>query len=93
MAHNVNDPNDDVNFLVSSAAEDAYPVTKSDSVDLPIAAKGLRANAAGNMVVYTRGGGGANPRTLAFAAGETRYVRVTRVLSTSTTVVGIEALV
>ena len=73
----------------------AYPVTPSDSVDLPPAPDGgtcraLYITGAGNVSVNLLGGGTAVLTGL--AAGQILPVGVTRVLSTSTTATGIQAL-
>ncbi len=72
--------------------EDSFPITPSDTVDLATPIRGIRASGAGNIVVYTRAGGAANPRTIAILAGETRYIKITRVLNTSTTATGLEGM-
>jgi hypothetical protein len=78
--------------LPLASGDDAYPVTPSDTLDLPSAARALRSVGAGNIAVYTRSGKSVS-RVMAFTAGETRFGRFTRVLATGTTVVGtIEAM-
>lgn len=79
---------------------DAFPVTPSDSVDLPsgvIPGAGTRPTQAlqvtgsgGNINVQLYGGGTAVLTGL--AAGQILQIQVTRVLSTSTTATGILAL-
>ncbi len=79
---NANDPFDIYpNPLPFASGDDVYPVTCSDSTDLPVAARALRVTTAGNVKVTMRNG---NARTLAFLAGETRYGRFIRVWSTGT---------
>lgn len=73
---------------------DAFDVTPSDSVDLPAANNqrcvGLRVTGAGNVNVQLRGGGTAVLTGL--SAGQILDIAVTRVLATSTTATGIQAL-
>jgi hypothetical protein len=97
---NANDPFDVVaNPIPYGSGDDVYSVSPNDSTDLPTAARGIRCAGAGVVIVNTRGGSSinapasGNPRTMNFAAGETRYVRIIRVLSTNTTATGIEAIV
>ena len=67
--------------------DDIYVISPDDSNDLNPAVRSLRAGGAGNIVVTMRNG---QKRTLAFAAGETRYGRFRRVWSTNTTATTIE---
>lgn len=69
--------------------EDSFPITPSDTVDLATPIRAIRASGAGNIVVNTRSG---NQRTIAILAGETRYLKITRVLNTSTTATGLEGM-
>lgn len=81
----------DVDALVGShPAWDVIPVTPSDTVDFAVPIRAIRVTGAGNVVVVTPSGA---VRTCAFAAGETRNIRATRINSTSTTATGIEGLV
>jgi len=71
------------------------PVTPSDSEDLPLGPNGatcraLRVTGAGDINVNLYGGGTAVLTTI--GAGQVVLVACTRVLSTSTTATGIEAL-
>lgn len=68
-------------------AWDVVPITPSDTVDLAAPIRSIRATGAGNVVVVTASGA---VRTCAFAAGETRQIRATRINSTSTTATGLE---
>lgn len=90
---NANDPFDIfASPLPLGAGDDVYRVTPSDSADLPVAARKLRAAGAGTIAVYTRASAaGPTARTLTFTAGETQEVRVIRVLSTGTTATTIDA--
>lgn len=63
-------------------AYDWVPITPSDTADLATPIRAIRADTAGNVVVITALG---TTRTMAFAAGETRTIRATRVKSTNTT--------
>lgn len=76
------------------AATDSYPIDgvpdlRSDTVDLPVALKAIRAKIAGDIVCITAAG---NQRTIAIAAAETRKIRITRVFATGTTATGLEGL-
>lgn len=75
---------------LSSPAEDVFPITPNDGADLSTATRAIRAAEAGNVVLITISG---NQRSCAFAAGETRAIRATRVLATGTTATGIEGMV
>jgi hypothetical protein len=73
----------------------AYPVTPSDAVDLPLGpdggdCRGVYVTGAGNVNVNLLNGGTAVLTGL--AAGQYVVVGVTRVLATSTTATGIQAL-
>lgn len=70
--------------------QDAYPITPDNDVNLPRRIRGIRAAGAGNVVCIT---GSGQQRTLAFLAGETRYIAISRVLATGTTATGLEGLV
>jgi hypothetical protein len=76
----------------TAPASDVLPVTPSDSADLAKPSRAIRATAAGNIAMITVGSSGAT-RTVAFAAGETRYIRATRILDTGTTATGIDIMV
>ena len=71
----------------TEAAWDVIPITPSDTVDLPLPIRAIRATGAGNIAIVTPSG---NVRTCAFAALETRQIRATRINSTNTTATGIE---
>lgn len=78
----------DVDALVGShPAWDVIPITPSDTVDLPLPIRAIRATGAGNVAIVTASG---NVRVCAFAALETRLIRATRINSTSTTATGLE---
>ena len=67
----------------SDPASDVLVVTPSDSADLPKVARAIRlGGTAGNITVTTLVG---NKVVLAFLAGETRSVAVTRIWATGTT--------
>jgi hypothetical protein len=85
-----NDPFADYSQGLGDAGDDIFPITPSDSLDLPTAVRAIRANTAGAIVVTMRSG---QQRTLNFAAGETRVGRFIRVWATSTTATGIEGYV
>ena len=74
---------------LSDPATGVYVITPADGADLPIRTRAIRASGAGNINLI-----GADGVTCvcAFSAGETRPLRVTRVLSTSTTATGIEGM-
>lgn len=69
--------------------DDSFPITPSDTVDLAVPVRAIRATGAGNVVAVMQNG---QQRTLAFAPGETRYLKVKRVLATSTTATGLEGM-
>ena len=75
---------------LDSPASDVFPITPNDSTDLAVATRAIRASGAGNVVLVTVAG---NERTCAFAAGETRPIRATRVKATGTTATGLEGMV
>lgn len=74
----------------SDPAGDIIVVTPSDTVDLTLPARAIRAANAGNIQVTTAAG---NVRVCAFVAGETRPIRASRIWNTNTTASGIEAYV
>lgn len=74
----------------TTPAMDSVPIDVSGGNVTGVFYRGLRATAAGNVVVDTLQG---TQRTLAFAAGETRPIYVTKVYQTGTTATGIEGLV
>ena len=74
---------------LDSPAEDVFPITPNDTIDLALATRAIRASGAGNVVVITVAG---NERTCAFTAGETRAIRATRVKATGTTATGLEGM-
>lgn len=83
------------NLSSTGVAVDCVPLAAanapSDSVDQPAGPfRALRATGAGNIQVTVAKGA---TRVLAFLAGETRYVAVTRVWLTNTTATGIEGVV
>lgn len=73
-----------------SVPQDAYPISPDDGANLPRPVRGIRAAGAGNVVCIT---GSGETRTLAFLAGETRYIYVTKVFATDTSATGLEGLV
>lgn len=75
---------------LTSPAQDVFAITPSDAVDLAFATRAIRAAGAGNVVLITLAG---QQRTCAFAAGETRAIRATRVLASGTTATGLEGMV
>lgn len=75
---------------LSSPAADVFPITPNDGADLSNTTRAIRAAGAGNVVLITLSG---QQRTCAFAAGETRPIRATRVLATGTTATGLEGMV
>lgn len=68
---------------------DAYPITPNDNENLPTPVRALRVAGAGNVKVVTVAG---NTRTLAFLAGETRYIACTKVFAADTDATGIEGM-
>ena len=74
---------------LESPATGVFTITPSDSADLAIATRAIRASGAGNIVIIGQDGVTA---TCAFIAGETRAIRATRVNSTNTTATGIEGM-
>lgn len=78
-----------MSLQVSNPADDAFPVSTSDTVDLPVAPRFLSVSGAGNLKVTTRAG---NTVTIAVPAG-TVMLGVTRVWATGTTATGITAYV
>jgi hypothetical protein len=75
---------------VAPCALDNYDITPSDSANLPVPVRALRANTAGNIKLVTARG---STRTCRFAAGETRLIAATKVFQTDTTCTGIEGMV
>lgn len=76
---------------LATPAENAWPVTPSDSTDLTAVTRGLRVGTTAGTIRVTMKGG----QTLDFTGvqvGEILPVRATRVWSTGTTAVGIVAL-
>lgn len=71
-------------------ASDVLIVVPSDTVDLALPSRAIRAANAGNIQVTTAAG---NTRVCAFLAGETRSIRASRIWNTNTTATGIEAYV
>lgn len=69
---------------------DAFPITPNDSAELTTYVRALRATGAGNIKIVS---GNGTERTLAFAAGETRYIAARKVFATGTTATGIEGMV
>jgi len=75
----------------TTPAMDSVPIDVSGGNVTPTEPfRAIRAVGAGNVVVDTMFG---TSRTLAFAAGETRPVYVTRIYQSGTTATGIEGLV
>jgi len=66
-----------------------FAITPNDATDLAIYTRAIRATGAGNVALVTIGGSAV---TCAFAAGETRPIRATRILSTGTTATGLEGM-
>lgn len=66
-----------------------FNVTPSDTEDLTLVSRAIRANVAGTIAVVDFYDGTA---TMNFLAGETRYVRVKRIKATGTTATGIEVM-
>jgi len=81
---------DYADFTSVVVPQDAYPIVPSDVNLLPRRIRGIRASGAGNVVCETAAG---VQRTLAFLAGETRFIAVLRVFATGTTATGLEGLV
>jgi hypothetical protein len=76
---------------LESPAEDVFPITPHDTNDLASVTRAIRAQSAGTAVCIMLSG---QQRSLQFLAGETRAVRVSRVLSTGTTSsMGLEGMV
>lgn len=69
---------------------DIVPVTPSNTVDLPTAARAIRARVAGDLRITTYKG---VVRNTYIAAGEVLPVVAIRVHATGTTATGIEALI
>jgi hypothetical protein len=76
---------------LESPAVDVFPITPNDSADLSFVTRAIRAQTAGTVACVMVNG---QTRNLQFLAGETRAVRVARVLSTGTTAsMGLEGMV
>lgn len=76
---------------LESPAVDVFPITPNDGADLVAVTRAIRAQNAGTVACVMASG--AN-RSLQFLAGETRAVRVARVLATGTTAsMGLEGMV
>lgn len=76
---------------LTAPAEDVFPITPSDASDLAVVTRAIRAQTAGTVRCVMVSG---QTRDLQFLAGETRPVRVVRVLSTGTTAgMGLEGMV
>lgn len=69
---------------LSVPADNLVAITPSDSTDLPQVSRGIYVGGAGNIVV-TPAAGGSNVTFSAVPAGTVLPIRVSRVLSTSTT--------
>ncbi len=63
---------------------------KSNTIDLLKPVRSIRVTVAGNVALITRAG---NTVTCAFAAGETRQIYASRIMSTNTTATGMEGMV
>lgn len=75
---------------IESPASRAEAVTPSDSTDITRNSRGIYVGGAGNLAVTMVGGG--NVTFVGVAAGTILPIRVSRVLSTSTTATSIVAL-
>lgn len=87
------DPFASYSATATNCADDAFPITPSDSADLAVMTRALRVSATGTggtVRVVTRAG---NTRDLPIAAGEEWNIRVSRVLATGTTATGIWGLI
>ncbi len=71
-------------------ALDLVPVTPSDSVDLLVNARAIRAQGAGTLRLTTISG---NLRNTNIAAGEVLLVGASRIHAAGTTATGIEAMI
>lgn len=76
---------------LTSPADNAVAVTPNDSTDLTYTTRAVYVGGAGNMVV-TMAGGGSNVTFTGIPAGSLLPIRVSRILSTSTTATSIVAL-
>jgi len=74
---------------LDSPAKGVFVVTPNDTNDLAIATRYIRVTGAGNVNLIGVDG---VTTVCAFTAGETRRIRATRILSTSTTATGIEGM-
>lgn len=76
---------------LDSPAEDFFPITPNDSVDLSEVTRSIWVTGAGNLTVITRKG---QTRTWSSVPANTLLpIRVSRVLTTGTTATGILGLV
>lgn len=76
---------------VFAPADNAVAVTPNDSTDLTYVTRAVYVGGTGNMVV-TMAGGGSNVTFTGIPAGSVLPIRVSRILSTSTTATSIVAL-
>lgn len=70
-------------------AQGGFAVTPSDTADLDIFTRAIRASGAGNIKITGVDG---NTWTAAFLAGETRPIRAKRIWADGTTATGIEGM-
>jgi hypothetical protein len=75
---------ENMNEGLTAPGNNLIAITPSDSTDLPQVSRGIYVGGAGNLVV-TPAAGGSNVTFVAVPAGTVLPIRVTRVLSTSTT--------
>jgi len=75
---------------LTSPGSDVFPITPDDDNDLTKVTRAIRAGTGGDIVAVMLSG---NTRTLKFADGETRAVRVRRVLVSGTTAGDMEGIV
>jgi len=74
---------------LTGCATGVFLITPSDSVDLTIATRAIRANAAGTVKIT----GADDVTTICnFLAGETRPIRAKRVWAANTTATGLEGM-
>lgn len=76
---------------LTAPADNLAAVTPNDSTDLAYVTRAVYVGGAGNMVV-TPAGGGSNVTLVGIPAGSILPIRVSRILSTSTTATSIVAL-
>ncbi len=69
---------------ITAPGNNLVAITPSDSTDLPQVSRGIYVGGAGNLVV-TPAAGGSNVTFVGVPAGTVLPIRVSRVLSTSTT--------